>query len=441
MTAIAGITPGNSTVVKAMLEKMGRRGAYTHVFQIGPVTLGEIWPEGKKESPDPTCVMHSPDPGHFARASWTAGKLVLERDRVGVTPLYYSNLPDGAVAFASEVKALIGLSTDINELRPGARWSNGKVDPPLPWVAGKALNEPAEIISEELRRRLEKAVRVQLNGQQAGSWLSGGLDSSVIAALLRPLVNKLVTVAAGFEGSPDLKYAKRMAVHLGAEHHERVATFDELLKLLPEVIYNLESFDALLVRSSLTHFLAAQTAADYMGDVFSGEGGDELFAGYEYLKTIKAAVLPGELIDITSRLHNTALQRVDRSAGAFALTAHVPFLDAQVVDYALRIPAGLKINNGVEKWILRQAAVDMLPEDVLNRPKAKFWEGSGVGAQLAAYADANIGDTEFVRGRLLPNGWMLHSKEEMLYYRIFHDCFGDLDNLDWMGRTKGAPVV
>jgi asparagine synthase (glutamine-hydrolysing) len=183
----------------------------------------------------------------------------------------------------------------------------------------------------------------------------------------------------------------------------------------------------------------AREAGRYVPAAFSGEGGDELFAGYEYLKALPVEQLSGELLDITGRLHNTALQRVDRSAAAGGIAPYVAFLDPDVVLYALRIPAQFKIRNGVEKWILRQAMADALPEEVLNRPKAKFWQGAGVQDLLDAYANDHISDREFTLERRLPNGWELNTKEELLYYRTFRDIFGPLEELEWMGRTKGAP--
>jgi asparagine synthase (glutamine-hydrolysing) len=165
-----------------------------------------------------------------------------------------------------------------------------------------------------------------------------------------------------------------------------------------------------------------------------------LFAGYEYLKALDRAALPAELIDIAGRLHNTALQRVDRSASAHGTVAHVAFLDPDVVDYALRIPIDLKLRDGVEKWILRQALAGALPDSVLNRPKAKFWEGAGVGELLARYADERISTDDFRRERHLPDGSQLNSKEELLYYRIFREHFGEFSDLTWLGRTKGTPV-
>jgi len=92
--------------------------------------------------------------------------------------------------------------------------------------------------------------------------------------------------------------------------------------------------------------------------------------------------------------------------------------------------------DGLEKWILRQAGVGKLPDSILNRPKAKFWDGAGVGELLADYANKRISSADFDREKLLPNGWILNSKEELMYYRIFREHFGECKNLSWMGRTK-----
>jgi asparagine synthase (glutamine-hydrolysing) len=306
------------------------------------------------------------------------------------------------------------------------------------------LSQDSERVASNLRLLLEQSVTRRINDREMGCWLSGGLDSSAMAALVRPHVERLHTFGGGLDGAPDLEYARKVAEFLNTEHHEIILTLDDLLAALPEVIYHLESFDALLVRSSITNYLVAKHAAGHVGAVFSGEGADELFGGYAYLKELDPEHLPGELVDITRRLHNTALQRVDRSANAHGLVAHVAFLDMDVVRFALRIPAHLKLHrNGkvTEKWILRRALDDALPDDVLWRRKSKFWQGSGVGDLLAKYADENITDADFKRERTLDNGWSLNTKEELMYYRVFRDQFGELSSLSWMGRTKGAPRV
>ena len=444
MTAIAGANnPDQIQKVQEMLNRMSHRGpAGSKVITSGSGTLGVAWTHSQEASTQQTLeqnrVIDSAGRGHGASATIDHGSLVLERDRWGVAPLYYVDADNGIRYFASEVKALVPISSQIVEMPPGCQLRDNLIQPvTVPASSSPMDDEPTET-ARKLRSLLENAVEVRLGGGVVGAWLSGGLDSSIISALVRPHIPELHTFAAGLQGSSDLDYAAQMASHLKTKHHVVSVSMDDLIAVLPSVIFHLESFDALLVRSSIMHFLAAQRAADFVEQVFSGEGGDELFAGYDYLKKIRVVDLPFELLDITARLHNTALQRVDRCAGAFGLTAHIPFLDPGVVRYAVQIPAGYKIHDGVVKWILRQAALDLLPEKVLNRPKAKFWEGSGVGVQLESYAEQKISDRDFSQERHLTNGWQLNSKEELMYYRIFSGHFGELDSLDWMGRTKGV---
>ena len=109
------------------------------------------------------------------------------------------------------------------------------------------------------------------------------------------------------------------------------------------------------------------------------------------------------------------------------------------MNFALKIPTALKIYDGVKKWILHKALLGKLPKNVLMRTKSKFWQGAEVSKALAYYADTHIADGEFTQERYLPNNWVLRSKEELLYYRIFQNHFGDLPVLSWMGRTTSPP--
>ena len=446
MSGIAGIAQsGMQARVNRMLDKLAHRGqAGREVFEIDGVTLGQISSAGATASRPETDlgrqVCDAAGPGHLACAKVKDRQLILRRDPLGVAPLYYGRTPDRLLCFASEMKALLELTRDVHELSPGHAYDDAQLSAYFQLTLQPPLTDQPEHIAQELRRRLNGAIEQCVGQGEVGSWLSGGLDSSALAALARPHLKQLHTFAVGLPGASDLEHARAVAHFIDATHHEVLVSFGDMLAALPTVIYHLESFDAWLVRSSITNYLVAKAAAEYVPAVFSGEGGDELFAGYAYLKALDRAALPAELIDIIGRLHNTALQRVDRSASAHGTVAHVAFLDPGVVDYALRIPIELKLRDGVEKWILRQALAGALPDAVLNRPKAKFWEGAGVGELLARYADERISADDFKRERQLPDGSRLNSKEELLYYRIFREHFGEFSDLTWLGRTKGTPV-
>lgn len=381
--------------------------------------------------------------GQFALAIMDSEGVFLARDPLGVVPLYFAT--GDVTCFASEVKAFLKLGNEPTELPPGHYYhskhglaSYAELD------CDEQLDASPEDLAVGLRHRLVRAVGKPLSEGVASAWLSGGLDSSAIAALAQQQTSELHTFAIGLEGAPDLEFAGVVAGFIGSRHHEHRPTRKDLVEILPQVIYHLESFDALLVRSSMVNFLAGKMASDYAPVVFSGEGSDELFAGYDYLQGVTASHLAEELLDLTLRLHNTALQRVDRCSRAHGLRAYLPFLDREVVSLALRIPTRYKLSpaTGMEsKWILRAAMEGLLPSDVLHRPKAKFWEGAGVEQLLADAAEEIVSDADLKREQKLPDGSLLQSKEELLYYRLFRETFGDFESLEVVGRTKRVPTA
>ncbi len=444
MAGIAGTSkPNANDLVGKMLQLMHHRGsAGKEVVDVQNCTFGICWPKSQiklaQKLLDTHVLSDETANGHSVSANIVDGRLILKRDKLGVVPLYYAHTSDGSLCFASEAKALFPFARNITELLPGTETDGDKVTEYFRLTQSPILLHSDIEIARLLRTRLDLSVVRRIRGYAMGSWLSGGLDSSVLAALAKQHLPILHTFAAGTKEASDLLFAREMANHIGSIHHELIVDLDQMTSILPKVIYHLESFDALLVRSSIMNFLVAQLASEYVEEVFSGEGGDELFGGYEYLKELPLDQLPAELIDITSRLHNTALQRVDRSASAHGTIAHTAFLDPDVVDFALRIPPELKIRDGIEKWILRESMKDLLPESIYRRKKAKFWEGAGVSDMIAMHVDSNISNQDFQRERTLPNGWLLNSKEELMYYRIFVSHFGELEDLNWMGRTKGV---
>lgn len=380
--------------------------------------------------------------GSFALAIASGDESFIARDPLGIAPLYYGEC-EGRLCFASEVKAPLAMKGDVHEFPPG--YCYRPVDGAAKFFELPSLRpaEPSRSeAADEVRARLADAVSKSVDiSTSIGCWLSGGLDSSTIAALARPHVTGLKTFSVGVEGSPDLDHARAVARYIDSTHHELCVGADDLLTALPDVVYHPESFDSLLVRSSLTNYQLAKLSSDHVSTVLSGEGGDELFAGYDHLGNVEPNRLDAKLRCITSALHNTALQRVDRSAAAHGMTAHVPFLDRRVVSYAFSLPDDYKLHRNAEvtgKGILRRAASPLLPSIVIDRPKSKFWEGAGVSRLIWDLAEQSISDADFHEERRIPGAAPLVSKEELFYYRIFREHFGGIDDYSFVGRTKAV---
>ena len=462
MAGIVGMQSADKKAVRKMLSQISHRGDRGNkIIQQDGITLGAVWPDSQI-SPVPGILKTRavwdanqpplPEPGNLqkAREPFTLaslakpGELFVARDALGINPLYYSYTDSGEFCFASEVKALLEVSSDVREFPPQTWYSNEWGFNQFIMMEDEAgFDENLDEIAMGLQMRLDQAVCNRIDTAEIGAWLSGGLDSSAIVALVRPHAEVLHTFAAGMPEASDLVYAREVADHFNTQHHEIIFSMPEVLKVLPEVIYHLESFDALLVRSTITNYLVARKAAEYVQTSFSGEGADELFAGYSYFRSLPEEAVDKEMHQLTQSLHNTALQRVDRSAAAHGLVVHVPFLDPDVVAFAQMIPASFKLKRQpkmIEKYILRKALDGILPNSVLWRKKTKFWQGTGLGESLSDYAQNKISQAAFSQERKLPNGWVLNSKEELYYYRIFKSHFSGLEKLDWMGRTKGAPV-
>ena len=332
--------------------------------------------------------------GMFAFVLATPERIIAARDPLGIKPLYMARIREG-LAFASELKAFDGLGLregEVETIDPGGMFDS--IDGFREWYRmpqGAAELEPEEDpepIWRELRLVLEAAVRKWMVADiEVGAFLSGGLDSSVIAALAARVIDRpLKSFAVGTEGSPDLAAARAVAEHIGCDHHELVFTADDLAKILPHVVYHLESADVDLVRSAMPTHFAATLARRHVKAVLTGEGADELFAGYTYHHAYarKPRALADEITRSLGAMHNINLQRVDRITMAQGLEARTPFLDRDLIDFAQSIPAALKMKitdeetqETTEKWVLRKACEDLLPADLVWRKKAQFDEGSG----------------------------------------------------------------
>jgi asparagine synthase (glutamine-hydrolysing) len=378
--------------------------------------------------------------GMFAFALAGTNQVLMARDPIGIKPLYYGT-KGGMLAAASELKAFPPMDT-LAMLPAGHAIASGsppwRFAQPFP-PANSLLTPPIEEAMQEIRRRLDNAVVKRLMSDvPVGVYLSGGLDSSLIAALMRPHTTKLHSFTAGMVGAPDLEAARRVAAWLGTEHHELIYTRDDVVSSLPEVILHLESFDAPLVRSAVPMYFVSKLAADHVRVVLSGEGADEIFAGYEYLSNFDGgARLKRELTDIVIRLQDTNLQRADRMSMAHGLEARVPFLDIDLVRYVSRLPIEWLAprTDRPEKWLLRASCAGLLPPTSLSRKKMKFSEGAGSASVVADLARARIAEGEFIRNREVGTGIILRSAEELYYYRIWREVMPRHINADCVGRT------
>lgn len=441
MAGIAGIMKnGMRSKVEGMLDKISTRGEYgRNIIETHNATIGIIWSKHEDEILTPEIrkgyFKLGPGFGHSVGVEVGADNLVIKRGQYGIVPVFIAKDNSDTILFASEIKALLPGSGKIIEFLPGQQMINGEISTYFELTPPKMTSETEEEITGSLRRIINSVIEKRIRTTEVGVWLSGGIDSSIITGLLKPRVKKIHSFTGGLKNSDDLKEASFISHYFGTEHHEVVIDKKIMLEILPDVIFHLETFDIQLVRSGIISMCMAWAASDYVAEIFTGDAADELFAGYDYLKVYPAEKLNDELITLIRKMPQTSLQRVDRSAYAFGLTPHIAYADPELVGYALSIPGNLKIKDGTEKWILRHAFQHMLPDEVFNRPKNKIWQGSGIESVLADYAESSISDFDFRVERQLPNGWYLSNKEQLLYYRIFKQHFGEFSDLSWMGLS------
>lgn len=380
--------------------------------------------------------------GMFAFALMNGEEFFLARDPIGIKPLYCGE-KDGKFYFASEIKALALMTDEIREF-PAGHWFHSEVG----WhafyeVAPKpvSIKEEKQAV-ESIQSVLDDAVQKRMiSDVPVGISLSGGLDSSIVAALANRGTEHLHSFAVGMEGGEDLPAARKVAKMLGTQHHERIYTEAEMLEVLPNVIYHLETFDPALVRSAIPNYFLAEMASKYVKVILTGEGADEIYAGYDYLRSYEnPEMLQKEMIGITAALHNTNLQRADRVAMAFSLEARVPFLDVRSIALGLGLPAKWKTHREKPaKFLLRKAFEGHLPDEITNRPKQKFSKGAGSFDVIAKMAEEKISTEEFhsERARLLFEwNYRLPNKEALYYYKILNQHFEDRWIFPTMGHSR-----
>jgi len=375
--------------------------------------------------------------GMFSLAISDGNELFLARDPVGIKPLYHGT-SGGKKVFASELKALAGKAADVQEFPPGTFFHSSLGF--QKYCAIPKREENMEMTEQQactkIRSTLEGAIEKRLMSDvPLGAFLSGGLDSSIIAAAAKQRLGELHTFSVGTEGSRDLEAARTVADHIGSIHHEYLITPDIIKEHLPEILYYLESFDQDLVRSAIPCFFVSRLASEYVKVILTGEGADELFGGYTYYKDFDSSMpLHDELYRSVCSLHNINLQRVDRLTMAHSIEGRVPFLDLEMIALGQEIPTRLKLketrdSSRIEKWILRKAFEDLLPSEIVWRGKEQFDEGSGstdilplLGEYFFQERQAEAYAKQHTRDRI-------RSIEEGMYHKLLCDSYADPDTV------------
>jgi asparagine synthase (glutamine-hydrolysing) len=408
--------------------------------------------------------------GIFAFALYDSEKdlYLIARDPIGVIPLYMGYDNAGQFYVASELKALEGVCSSIESFLPGYYFCS-KDKKMTKWYSREWTNYDAvksqpldvEQAAKQLRVSLESAVKRQLMSDVPyGVLLSGGLDSSIISAIAKKFSARRVetgdaqeawwpqlhSFAIGLKGAPDLAAAKKVADYIGTVHHEINYTIQEGLDALRDVIYHIETYDVTTVRASTPMYLLARVIKS-MGIkmVLSGEGSDEIFGGYLYFhKAPGPKEFHEECIRKISRLHLYDCLRANKSLCAWGVEGRVPFLDKEFMDVAMSLNPRLKMvvneqngnakyikglnsvkNPGMEKWILRKAFEDMLPEEIAWRQKEQFSDGVGYSwiDTLKDVTSKAVTDAEMSRAAQRFPINPPRNKEEYYYRCIFEECF------------------
>ncbi len=370
--------------------------------------------------------------GSFACAVLDEQECVIARDHVGARPLIYS-MQGGEFVFASEGKSLTKLTDEVDELPPGHYYSTRdglqpfqqESLPKLPDCGTKdgAIKAVRESVIDAISQAME-------NGKLKAVALSGGLDSSIILSVAREFNKDLLAFSATLDENPgeDLEYAKMMAKYTGAEHHIYRITRKDIENIIPKAVYHLESFDEDCISGFIANYYTSRLASEHVNSVLVGEGADELFGGY--FRELKDIDDPEEKERVGKRLvevaYNTALRRLDRAWMANGVEYFAPFIDPVVVAVALSVPMEYKVYQGeepIEKWVLREAFRDMLPQEIADRPKMRFARGVGVDFLMDKAVEKHVSSKDYEKQPKSKNGMDLNSPKELYYYQLFQKHF------------------
>ncbi|KAL7829988.1 hypothetical protein SRHO_G00311150 [Serrasalmus rhombeus] len=391
-------------------------------------------------------------------------KVFLGRDTYGVRPMFRLLTDNNFLAVCSEAKGLTQITHSMSEpvkitpflpghfevfdLKPSGKVKSIKLDrfhsctdEPLhaPYDNAGELGKgfALEAVKANIRILFENAVRKRLMAhRRIGCLLSGGLDSSLVAATLVKLAKEqelqypIQTFSIGAEDSPDAIAARKVAAHIGSTHFEVNFTPEEGIKALEEVIVHLESYDITTVRASVGMYLVSKFIREKTNSVviFSGEGSDELTQGYIYFHKAPSPKAGAEdSVRLMKELYMFDVLRADRTTAAHGLELRVPFLDHRFTAYYLSLPEEMRVpKDGVEKHLLREAfrGLNLIPDEILWRRKEAFSDGmtstkKSWYAILQDHVESEINDSQLEKAaKLYPHNTPT-TKEGFYYRQVF----------------------
>ena len=372
------------------------------------------------------------------------------RDPIGVRSMFIGKNANGEFAFSSEMKSINDLCEDIQQFKPGHIWNSKTMEYECYYNKNELYNNALEEssigdIKQNIKNLFTEAVNKRLmSDRPIGCLLSGGLDSSLVAAILKKNYNKpLHTFSIGLNGSPDLKYAKIVADHIGSIHHEVVVTEEEMINAIEEDIYQIETYDTTTIRASVPMLLLSKYIKNNtdITVIYSGEGSDEASGSYLYFhNSPNQEEFKTETIRLMEDLHYFDVLRCDKSTAIGSLEVRVPFLDKDFLNYYMNIDSKYKITKfgGIEKFLLRESFNNdnLLPDEVLWRIKEGMSDGvsskkRGWYEIIQEYTETIYTDDQF---KELQNkySWNPPRFKEALYFR-------ELFNKHFPGREKTIP--
>lgn len=401
------------------------------------------------------------------------GETTVARDPIGVRPIHMGQDTLGNWAFASEIKSLMEVvrPDSITAFKPGTLWRSKDeqfvkwYNPTHNWEETNIEKYDEAPVLQKTGELLEASVRKRMmSDRPIGTFLSGGLDSSVVAALIKKyhrdsgINSNLNTFSIGLRDSPDLFYANMVAKHINSTHHHVEVHKDDCLNILEDVIYTIETFDTTTIRASTPMYLLSKYIRENSDDVviYSGEGSDEITQGYLYFKNAPSPLEGAQdAWRLVQQLYEYDVLRVDRTTAAHGLEVREPFLDKSFMQHYWNLPTNIKNpRNGIEKFHLRKA-IDvtfpgLLPKEIIWRQKEAFSDGVSSLKEktwideIKDFANATISDKEFEEeSRLYTPTPQL--KDQLLFRRIFNKYYGSTPTRiekywvpQWVGDNKDS---